>query len=148
MPRSIPMTLIRVLVAVVFVTEGILKFLYPGEFGAGRFAHIGIPYPQVLAPCVAIVEIGGGLAILANFYAGDAAILLLAVILTALISTKVPILLNRPLGPFGLPKNAPHYGVLGFLHEARTDLSMLVCLLAILLESGPRLGRGRTGSTR
>jgi uncharacterized membrane protein YphA (DoxX/SURF4 family) len=139
------MILIRVLVALVFITEGILKFLYPGEFGVGRFAHIGIPYPHVLAPCVAAVEIVAGGAVLANFYAGDAAILLLAVILTALVSTKIPILLGRPLGPFTLPKNAPHYGLLGFLHEARADLAMLFCLLAMLLNAGPQLGRGKRG---
>jgi putative oxidoreductase len=148
MPRSLPILLIRVLVALVFVTEGVLKFLYPGEFGAGRFAHIGIPFPWVLGPLVATVEIAAGAAVLANFYAGDAAILLLAVILTALVSTKLPILLGRPLGSFALPKNVPHYGLLGFLHEARTDLSMLFCLVALLFHSGPQLGRGQRRNQR
>jgi uncharacterized membrane protein YphA (DoxX/SURF4 family) len=137
------MILIRVLVALVFITEGLLKFLYPSEFGAGRFVHIGIPYPWVLGPVVATVEVAAGIALLANFYTGGAAILLLAVILTALVSTKVPILLDRPLGPFALPKNVPHYGLLGFLHEARTDLAMLFCLLALLFQNGPRLARGK-----
>ena len=99
------MILIRVIVAVVFLTEGILKLAYPAEYGAGRFEHIGIPYPQVFGPLVGVVEIGAGAAVLANFYAGDAAVLLLAVILTAIVTTKIPILLGRPLGPFALPKN-------------------------------------------
>lgn len=143
MQRSFPLILIRVLVAVVFLTEGILKFLYPAEFGAGRFAHIGIPYPHIMGPTVGVIEILGGSALLANLYTGDAAVMLLAVILTALASTKIPILLGHSLGPFSVPKNVPLYGVLGFLHEARTDLSMLFCLVALLFHSGPQLGRGK-----
>lgn len=135
------MILIRVIVAVVFITEGILKLVYPGEFGAGRFAHIGIMYPHVLGPLVGVVEIIAGAAVLANFFAGDAAVLLLAVILTAIVTTKIPILLGHPLGPFALPKNVTRYGILGFLHESRTDLAMLFSLVAIAIDSGVRGGR-------
>jgi uncharacterized membrane protein YphA (DoxX/SURF4 family) len=135
------MMLIRIIVAVVFITEGALKFIYPAELGAGRFERIGIPYPHVLGPFVGGVEIVAGAAVLANFYAGDAALAVLAVIVTALVTTKIPILLGRPLGPFMLPKNASHYGLLGFLHEARTDLAMLFSLVAIAIDSGIRGGR-------
>ena len=141
MRRSLPMILIRIIVAVVFIGEGVLKFLWPGELGAGRFAHIGFAAPQVLAPVVGVVEIGAGAAVLANFYAGEAALCLLAVIITAIVSTKIPILLGRPLGPFAVPKNVSHTGVMGFLHEARTDLAMLFSLVAIAIDSGIR-GRG------
>ena len=34
-----------------------------------------------------------------------------------------------------------HYGVLGFLHEARTGLAMLFSLVAIAIDSGVRAGR-------
>lgn len=141
MRRSLPMMFIRVIIALVFITEGALKFVYPAELGAGRFAHIGFPAPQVLGPLVGGVEIVAGAAVLANFFAGDAALFLLAVILTAIVSTKVPILLGHPLGPFPLPKNLGHTGVLGFLHEARTDLAMLFSLIAIAIDSGVRGGR-------
>ena len=141
MRRSLPMILIRIIVAVVFITEGSLKFIYPGELGAGRFERIGIPWPHILSPFVGGVEIAAGAAVLANFYAGDAALALLAVIVTALVTTKIPILLGQPLGPFTLPKNVSHSGVLGFLHEARTDLAMLFGLVAIAIDSGVRGGR-------
>ncbi len=141
MRKSLPMILIRVIVAVVFITEGALKFIYPGELGAGRLAHIGIMYPRVMGPLVGGVEIVAGAAVLANFYAGDAAILLLVVIFTAIVTTKIPILLGRPLGPFALAKNLSHYGILGFLHEARTDLVMLFSLVAIVIDSGVRGGK-------
>jgi uncharacterized membrane protein YphA (DoxX/SURF4 family) len=142
MRNRLPMILIRVIVGLVFLTEGILKFLHPGELGSGRFAHIGLPFPYIAAPLVGAIEIAAGAAVIVNLYAGDAAILLLLVIITALITTKIPIVLGRHLGPFAPPK-LEHYGLLSFLHEARTDLSMLFGLVAILLDSGVRMGRRR-----
>jgi putative oxidoreductase len=143
MRKNLPMILIRVVVGVVFLTEGILKFARPGELGVGRFMHIGLPWPHLLAPLVGAVEIAAGGALILNFFAGDAALLLLVVILTAIVTTKVPILLGHHLGPFGPPK-LDHYGLLSFIHEARTDLAMLFGLVAILLDSGMRISlRGR-----
>ena len=104
MRKNLSMMLVRVIVGVVFLTEGILKFLRPSELGVGRFAHIGLPYPHLLAPVVGAVEIAGGAALIFNFFAGDAALLLLMVILTAIFTTKVPVLTGHHLGPFGPPK--------------------------------------------
>ena len=142
MRRNLPMILIRVIVGWVFLLEGILKFVLPGELGVGRFAAIGLPAPHLLAPLGGSLEIGAGLAVLLDFYAGDAALVLLAIILTALVTTKFPILLGRPLGPFSLPK-LNHYGVLSFFHEARTDLSMIFAAVAVVIDSGVRIGRRR-----
>ena len=142
MRKNLPMILIRVIVGVVFLTEGILKFVYPGELGVGRFAHIGLPYPHTLAPLVGAVEIAAGGALILGFYSGDAALLLLIVILTAIVTTKVPILLGHPLGRFA-PAKLEHYGVLSFIHEARTDLAMLFGLVAILLDSGVKVSLKR-----
>ena len=137
------MILIRIVVGLIFLTEGILKFVYPGELGVGRFVHIGIPFPHVLAPFVGAVEIASGTALVLNLYAGDAALLLLIVILTAIVTTKVPILLGHPLGRFAAPK-LEHYGLLSFLHESRTDLAMLFGIVAILLDSGMKISlRGK-----
>jgi uncharacterized membrane protein YphA (DoxX/SURF4 family) len=142
MRRSLPMILIRVVVGLVFLTEGILKFVRPGELGAGRFAAIGLPYPHLLAPLVGAVEIAGGFGIIFGLFAGEAALALLVVMITALVSTKIPILLARPVGPFALAKLS-HYGVLSFLHEARVDLCMIFALIAIAIDSGVQLGSGR-----
>jgi hypothetical protein len=55
----------------------------------------------------------------------------------------VPILLGHPLGHFA-PAKLEHYGVLSFIHEARTDLAMLFGLVAILLDSGVKVSlRGK-----
>jgi putative oxidoreductase len=139
MRKSLPMTLVRVIVGLVFLTEGILKFTLPGELGSGRFAHIGFPLPYILAPLVGAVEIIAGVALMLGLYAGDAALLLLIVILTAVLTTKVPILLGHRLGRFEPPR-LNHYGVFAFLHESRTDLCMLFGCVAILLDSGIQLG--------
>jgi uncharacterized membrane protein YphA (DoxX/SURF4 family) len=136
------MFLIRVIVGFVFLMEGVLKFVQPGELGAGRFAAIGLPYPQLLAKLVGGIEVAGGAAILLNFYAGDAALALLVVMVAALVTTKLPILLGRPFGPFALAK-LPHYGWLSFLHEARLDLCMIFGSLAVLIDSGVQIGRRR-----
>jgi len=140
--RILPMILIRVIVGFVFLLEGVLKFLRPDQLGAERFASIGLPYAHQLAPLVGGIEIGAGAAIILNFYAGDAALALLIVICTALVTTKIPILLGRPLGPFALTK-LNEYGWLSFFHEARTDLSMLFGLIAIIIDSGLLIGRRR-----
>ncbi len=129
MRQRFPMILIRVIVGLVFLTEGILKFLRPDELGAGRFTAIGLPYPHMLAPLVGGVEIGAGAAVLLNIFAGDAALLLLVVILTALATTKLPIVHKA--------------GWMSFLHEARTDLCMIAGTLAVLIDSGLKVGRRR-----
>jgi uncharacterized membrane protein YphA (DoxX/SURF4 family) len=136
------MILIRIIVGGVFLLEGALKFILPQELGEGRFAAIGLPFPHLLAPFVGGVEIVGGAAIALGFFAGDAALLLLPVIVTALLTTKFPVLLGQRIGPFPLMK-LTHYGALSFLHEARTDLCMLFGLVAILVDAGLRMGRRR-----
>ena len=143
MKKNLPMFLVRVMVGLVFLTEGILKFVLPGELGSGRFARIGLPFPTFLAPIVGMVEIFGGTAVILGFFAGDAAVALLIVILAALVMTKLPILLGHPLGLFEPPHLGRH-GLLSFLHEARTDLCMALGCLAIVLDRGTKVvGKGR-----
>ncbi|MFP5236195.1 MAG: DoxX family protein [Acidobacteriota bacterium] len=139
MRRNLPLLLVRIVVGLVFITEGILKLIEPGALGAGRFARIGLPIPHILGPFVGIVEIISGAAVVLNLYTGEAAVLLLCVIATALVTTKLPILLGHSVGRFHAP--AGGHGVLAFIHEARTDLSMLFCLVALLIDSGVRFVR-------
>jgi putative oxidoreductase len=96
--------LIRLMVGVVFLSEGIQKFLYPAELGAGRFAKIGIPSPEFMGPFVGVAEIVCGILILLGLFIRLAAAVMLIDISVALLSTKLPILLGRAVGPFSLPK--------------------------------------------
>jgi putative oxidoreductase len=124
--------LIRLMVGGVFLSEGIQKFLYPAEVGAGRFARIGIPNPEVLGPFVGMTEILCGVLVILGLTTRLAVIPLLAVMCVALLTTKLPILLGRSIGPFTL-RELPYYGIWGAAHEARTDLSMVFGLLFLLV---------------
>ncbi len=120
--------LVRLMVGGIFLAEGIQKFLYPEALGAGRFARIGIPSPEILGPFVAVVEIVCGSLVLLGLLTRLAAIPLFINISVAIVSTKVPILLGRGYWLFSLP-NVSNYGFWGMVHEARTDMSMWLGLL-------------------
>jgi len=126
--------LIRVLVGWVFVSEGIQKFLFPELLGVGRFARIGIPAPQVLAPFVGTVEILCGSLVLLGLFTRYATIPLLGVISVAIATTKVPTLAAS--------------GLWTMLHEARTDFSMVFGLVFLLIAGAGSLAldarRGRS----
>src|SRR5260370_27879246 len=111
--------LIRVLVGWVFLSEGIQKFLFPDSLGIGRFVKIGIPWPQVMASFVGVVEIVCGSLLLIGLVTRLATVPLLIDICVALYSTKIVI----------FAKN----GFWGTMHEARTDVSMLLGLVFLLL---------------
>jgi uncharacterized membrane protein YphA (DoxX/SURF4 family) len=117
--------LIRILVAWVFLSEGIQKFLFPDSLGVGRFVKIGIPWPQVMAPLVGVVEIVCGALLLVGLFTRLASIPLLIDICVALYSTKI----------VTLAKN----GMWSTLHEARTDVSMLLGLIFLTLVGGGTL---------
>ncbi|MGQ0761076.1 MAG: DoxX family protein [Acidobacteriota bacterium] len=124
--------LIRVLVGGVFLSEGIQKFLFPGEVGAGRFAKIGIPYPDLSGPFVGTVEIVCGTLILLGLLTRLAAIPLIIDMLVAILSTKIPILLGYGFWGFSL-RQVPYFGLWGMVHEARTDFSMLLGSMFLLI---------------
>lgn len=125
--------LIRLLVGVaVFFPEGIQKLIFPDILGAGRFEKIGIPFPDVMGPFVGIVEIVCGALIAVGLLTRLAAIPLIVIMVVAIISTKVPILLGQDFWIFHLPKFA-RYGFWSMMHEARTDLCMLLGSLYLLI---------------
>ena len=124
--------LIRLMVGGVFLSEGIQKFLFPDQLGAGRFVRIGIPLPEATGPFVGVVEIVCGSLVLLGLGTRLAAIPLLINISVAILSTKIPILIGHGFWDFQLPKLA-FYGWWSMLHEARTDLSMWLGLVYLLI---------------
>lgn len=128
--------LVRLLVGVVFLAEGVQKFLFTAELGVGRFTRIGIPYPEVMAPFVGCAEIVCGILIILGLLTRFGALVMLINISVAIVSTKLPILLGHPVGPFSLAKLA-RYGFWSAIHEARTDLCMwLGSLFLIIVGAG------------
>jgi putative oxidoreductase len=124
--------LIRLLVGWVFLSEGIQKFLFPEALGVGRFVKIGIPWPEVMGPFVGSVEIVGGLLLLLGLLTRPAALILLINISVAILSTKIPILLEHGFWLFNLP-DLKRYGFWSMAHQARTDFSMFLGLLFLLI---------------
>ncbi|MGH1571231.1 DoxX family protein [Methylobacterium sp. P31] len=118
---------------VVFFPEGVQKLLHPEVLGAGRFARIGIPYPELMGPFVGVVETVCGLLIIVGLVTRAAAVPLLVVMAVALLSTKVPILLGHDVGPFHLPADIKRVGFWSAQHEARAGLTMTLGLLFLLI---------------
>jgi uncharacterized membrane protein YphA (DoxX/SURF4 family) len=84
--------LIRLMVGAVFLSEGIQKFLFADQLGAGRFAKIGLPSPQVLGPLVGGFETVCGALIILGLFTRLASLPLLVIIGIAIATTKVPML--------------------------------------------------------
>ncbi len=109
----------RLVVGLVFLSEGIQKFLFPETVGAGRFAKIGFSDPEFTAAFVAVFEITCGIFVLAGFVTRIAVIPLFIIMLTAIIRTKLPILMDKGFWPMA--------------HEARTDFAMTILIIFLFI---------------
>ena len=130
--------LIRLMVGGIFLSEGIQKFLYPVELAAGRFAKIGLPWPEVMGPFVGCVEVVCGLLVLFGFLTRLAVVPLIITMCVALVSIKVPILLGQEFLGFTL-RPLPRYGFWSMMHESRNDLCMLLGSIFLLVVGAGRL---------
>jgi len=110
---------IRLLVGGVFLSEGIQKFVYPDQLGVGRFAKIGIPSPEILAPVVGGFETACGSLLIVGALTRLASIPLIVIISVAIWTTKVPILEKA--------------GLWAMAHEVRTDYCMLLGGIFLLI---------------
>jgi putative oxidoreductase len=111
--------IVRLLVGGVFFLEGVKKFLFAEQWGAGRFTRIGIPAPQIMGPFVGVVEIVCGLFLLVGLLTRLASLPLIIDISVAIASTKVPLLFKSGFWPMEA--------------EARTDYSMLLGSIYLLI---------------
>ena len=85
-----------------------------------------------MGPLVGVVEIICGALLMVGLLTRLAALPLLINISVAILSTKVPILLGQGYWIFTLPKLS-RYGFWNMMHEARTDLSMWMGLVFLLI---------------
>ena len=114
---------VRLAVGFIFFTQGILKFTDP-KMGIERFTRIGFPHPGFTAHFVGTFEIVCGLLVLVGLWTRAAAVPLLIVIATAIVTTKLPELAR------------PAQGFWFMVSDARTDFAML-CSLIFLILVGP-----------
>jgi len=120
--QSYTTILIRLMIGLVFFSEGIQKFLFPDIRGAGRFEKIGLPAPEFLGSFVGTFEILCGALILVGLITRLAAVPLIIIMLTAIATTKLEILSDE--------------GVWSMMHSTRTDWAMLLGSIFLLVRGG------------
>lgn len=133
-PASI---LIRISVGAVFLSEGIQKFLYPATRGVGRFEKMGYDSAEMLAPMVGGFEMLCGALVLLGLLTRFAAVPLICIMLTAIVTTKLPILAGHDLWGFQV-RELSTYGFWSMAHEMRTDFAMLLGSVFLLIVGGGR----------
>lgn len=120
--QSYTTILIRLMVGLVFFSEGIQKFLFPDMRGAGRFEKIGLPAPEFLGSFVGTFEIVCGALVLVGLITRLAAVPLIIIMLTAIATTKLEILSDE--------------GIWSMMHSTRTDWAMLLGSIFLLVRGG------------
>jgi putative oxidoreductase len=114
--------LLRLIVGLVFLTEGIQKFLFPELLGPGRFLKIGFSHPEFWAYFTASFEIICSTFILLGLLTRLVSIPLLIIMFTAFVTTKWPMLIDK--------------GFWIMAHEYRTDFAMTLLLIYLILSGG------------
>jgi uncharacterized membrane protein YphA (DoxX/SURF4 family) len=138
--------LVRLMAGSVFFWEGILKFVYTNQ-GVGRFTKLGIPFPGATAHFVAVLEIVGGLLLMAGFLTRVIAIPFVIEMIVAILSTKISIYLGT--SPLPLPPSPPQVGPWAVLHEVRSDYAQIMSALFLLIAGpGPLSVDAIVGRTR
>jgi putative oxidoreductase len=130
-PKSI--LLLRLMAGGVFLSEGILKFVYANQ-GVGRFTKLGMPFPAVTADFVACLEIVGGLLLLMGLLTRLISVPFIIEMIVAILSTKIALYLGTSSLP--LPPALPKVGMWAVLHESRSDYAQIMTSI-FLLVNGP-----------
>ncbi len=111
--------IIRLVVGLIFLGEGLQKFLFPDLLGAGRFEKIGFSNPAFWAYFTGTFEILCGSLIVLGLITRLAAIPLFIIMMTAFVTTKWPILMDKGFWPMA--------------HEYRTDFAMTLLLVYLMI---------------
>jgi uncharacterized membrane protein YphA (DoxX/SURF4 family) len=122
---NVPALIPRLVVGLVFLSEGLQKFITPQATGPGRFETIGFQHPEFLANFVGVFEVVCGTFILFGLLTRLVAIPLIIDMVVAFITTKIPVLTGK--------------GFWAFAHEYRTDFAMTLLLIFLLIYGGGKL---------
>jgi len=125
--------LLRVMAGGVFLWEGILKFVYTNQ-GVGRFTKLGFPFPGATATFDGVLEIVGGLLLMAGLLTRLVSVPFIIEMLVAMLSTKIPLYLGT--SPLPLPPVPPQIGFWAVLHEIRSEYAQLMTTTFLLI-AGP-----------
>jgi putative oxidoreductase len=125
--------LLRLMAGGVFLWEGILKFVFANQ-GVGRFTKLGIPAPALTANFVGMLEIVGGILIIAGLLTRFIAVPFIIEMIVAMSSTKISMYFGT--SPLPLPPVPPQIGLWAVLHEIRSEYAQLMVAIFLLI-AGP-----------
>jgi putative oxidoreductase len=111
--------IVRLIVGLIFMSEGIQKYFFPELIGTGRFEKIGFENPAFWAYFTATFEIICGTLILLGMFIRLVSIPLFIIMMTAFVTTKWPILIDKGFWPMA--------------HEYRTDFAMTLLLIYLFI---------------
>ena len=124
--------LVRLVVGLIFLTEGIQKYLFPELLGTGRFLKIGFSDPAFWAYFTGAFEIVCGALIILGLLVRLATIPPFIIMLVAFVTTKWPILMDKGVWPFA--------------HEYRTDFAMTLLLIYLFIYGAGKWSKDSTVS--
>jgi putative oxidoreductase len=113
---------IRLISGLIFISEGIQKFLIVTMFGPAFFREIGFGNPMFWVYFTGTFEILCGILILLGLLTRLASIPLLTIMIIAFITTKLPLLTTK--------------GFWTFSHEYGTEFSLTLLLIVLLIYGG------------
>ena len=125
--------LLRLMAGGVFLWEGILKFVFANQ-GVGRFTKLGLPAPELTANFIGILEIVGGILIIAGFLTRLIAVPFIIEMIVAMVSTKISMYFGT--SPLPLPPVPPQIGLWAVLHEIRSEYAQIMVAIFLLI-AGP-----------
>jgi len=113
---------IRLIVGLIFISEGIQKYVVMTMLGPDFFGSIGFRDPVFWAYFTGAFEMTCGLLILVGLMTRVATVPLLIIMIVAFIKTKLPLLITR--------------GFLTFTHEYRLDFSLTILIILLMIYGG------------
>lgn len=120
LPKDVALLICRIIVGVIFIVHGILKWQIGHTVIAGSLQSVHIPFAGVAAWILIAVEVFGGLAIVLGIGMRTAARLLVIVMIVAIVTVKLRI------GLIGGSAQGPGYEL---------DLALIATLL-LLIQTG------------
>ncbi len=111
--------LLRLVAGLIFLSEGIQKYLFPELLGTGRFVKIGFSDAAFWAYFTGTFEIVCGILVVIGLFTRLASLPLLIIMITAFITTKYPMLIQK--------------GFWVTAHEYRVDFAMTLLLVYLLI---------------
>jgi putative oxidoreductase len=120
---------IRLITGLIFISEGIQKYLIVTMYGPLFFQQIGFSNPQFWVYFTGTFEILCGILVLFGLFTRLASIPLITIMVFAFVKTKLPLLATN--------------GFWTFTHEYSTEFSLTLLLIVLLIYGGGKWSADR-----